>query len=68
MQQAQRDKILIARLLVLCIIGVTDWERHAPQDVTFNIEAVTNTRPAALINDLSDSADNQMIHGIRALA
>ncbi|MGC8855895.1 MAG: dihydroneopterin aldolase [Anaerolineae bacterium] len=51
------DKVFIKDLLVRGIIGVNDWERDKPQDILINITVLTDTRRAALSDDLSDCVD-----------
>jgi FolB domain-containing protein len=51
------DKVFIKDLLVRGIIGVNDWERDKPQDILINITIFTDTRRAALSDDLNDCVD-----------
>jgi FolB domain-containing protein len=48
------DKIIIKNLLARGIIGVNDWERNKPQNILINITMFTDTRPAALTDNLDD--------------
>ena len=48
------DKIIIKNLLARGIIGVNDWERNRPQNILINIILFTDTRPAALTDNLDD--------------
>ena len=48
------DKIIIKNLLARGIIGVNDWERNRPQNILINITMFTDTRPAALTDNLAD--------------
>ena len=48
------DKIIIKNLLARGIIGVNDWERNRPQNILINITLFTDTRPAALTDNLDD--------------
>ena len=48
------DKIIIKNLLARGIIGVNDWERNRPQNILINITMFTDTRPAALTDNLDD--------------
>jgi FolB domain-containing protein len=48
------DKIIIKNLLARGIIGVNDWERKKPQNILINITMFTDTRPAALSDNLDD--------------
>lgn len=48
------DKVIIKDLLVRGIIGINDWERHAPQDILINIVAFTDTGRAAESDDIAD--------------
>ena len=48
------DKIILKNLLARGIIGVNDWERNRPQNILINITMFTDTRPAALTDNLDD--------------
>ena len=48
------DKVIIKNLLARGIIGVNDWERKKPQNILINITMFTDTRPAALTDNLDD--------------
>jgi dihydroneopterin aldolase len=63
------DKILIRNLHIQCILGVYDWERHTPREVIVSLELGTDTKPAALSDDLADCVDYDLLsQQIRALA
>ena len=51
------DKIFIKDLVARGIIGVNDWEREKPQEILINITAFTDTRRAAISDDLADCVD-----------
>lgn len=51
------DKVIITDLLARGIIGINDWERGQPQDILINITAFTDTRPAAISDDLEACVD-----------
>jgi FolB domain-containing protein len=51
------DKVIIKNLLARGIIGVRDWERKRAQDILINITLFTDTRRAALTDDINDCAD-----------
>ena len=51
------DKVIIKNLLARGIIGIRDWERKRPQDILINITMYTDTRNAALSDDINDCAD-----------
>lgn len=48
------DKVIIKDLVARGVIGVNDWERGTPQEILINIVAFTDTRAAALSDDLAD--------------
>jgi dihydroneopterin aldolase len=63
------DKIFIRNLHVQCILGVYDWERHTPREVIVSLELGTDTKPAALSDNLADCMDYDLLsQQIRALA
>jgi FolB domain-containing protein len=49
--------IHIKNLRLRTIIGVNDWERDKPQDVTVNVRAEFDARRAAASDDVSDTVD-----------
>ena len=57
MADSVRDIIRIRGLRLSCILGVYDFERHAPRPVDLDIELVTDTRRAAATDDLSETVD-----------
>lgn len=54
-----RDRIEIHDLEVTTRIGVTGEERATPQKLLVDIAMMTDTRPAALSDDLEDTIDYQ---------
>ena len=55
------DKVIIKDLLVRGIIGINDWERVQPQDILINIVIVTDTRRAAVTDDIADCVNYRTI-------
>jgi FolB domain-containing protein len=55
------DKVIIKDLLVRGIIGINDWERVQPQDILINIVILTDTRPAAMTDDIADCVNYRTI-------
>ncbi|HAV77520.1 MAG TPA: dihydroneopterin aldolase [Anaerolineae bacterium] len=55
------DKVIIKNLLVRGIIGIRDWERKRQQDILINITISTDTRRAAISDDIKDCADYSTI-------
>jgi len=51
------DRILIEGLRVPCIIGVSEQERRARQDVVLDITLHTDLSPAAGTDDIADAVD-----------
>ena len=51
------DKVIIKNLLARGIIGVRDWERKRAQDILINVTLYTDTRQAAITDDINDCAD-----------
>lgn len=51
------DKIFIKDLVARGIIGVNEWEREKPQEILINITVFTDTRRAAVSDDLADCVD-----------
>jgi FolB domain-containing protein len=51
------DKVFIKDLIARGIIGINDWEREKPQEILINITVFTDTRRAALSDDLADCVD-----------
>jgi len=51
------DKVIIKDLVARGIIGVNDWEREKSQEILINITVFTDTRRAALSDDLADCVD-----------
>jgi FolB domain-containing protein len=48
------DKVIIKDLLTRGIIGVNEWERKQPQDILINIVVFTDTKRAAVTDDVAD--------------
>ena len=62
------DKILIQNLRVLGILGVNDRERTTLREIIINAMLFTETRRAALSDDIADCIDySQLVKEIRAL-
>lgn len=57
MAEQIRDIIRIRGLRLSCVLGVYDFERHAPRPVDLDIELVTDTRRAATNDDLAATVD-----------
>ena len=55
------DKIHITDLNIETIIGVYDWERKAPQTLTFSLEIDCDIRAAASSDDIADTLDYRAI-------
>ena len=55
------DKVIIKNLLARGIIGIRDWERKRAQDILINITLYTDTRQAAVTDDIKDCADYSTI-------
>jgi dihydroneopterin aldolase len=55
------DKILIHRLKVNCILGVTEGERRSPQEIWIDLELLADTRNAARSDRLEDAVDYQKV-------
>jgi len=51
------DKVIIKNLLARGVIGVRDWERKVQQNILINITLHTDTRRAAITDNLNDCAD-----------
>ncbi|MDT8388957.1 MAG: dihydroneopterin aldolase [Lentisphaeria bacterium] len=51
------DKIHIRNLLLRCVIGVFEKERHHRQDVRLNLVLHTDIQPAGVSDDLADTVD-----------
>jgi FolB domain-containing protein len=48
------DKVIIKDLLTRGIIGINEWERNQPQDILINIIVFTDTKRAAVTDDVAD--------------
>ncbi|MCB1644655.1 MAG: dihydroneopterin aldolase [Pseudomonadales bacterium] len=51
------DTVYIQGLKVETVIGVYDWERTIRQTLVFDLEFSTDTRPAAINDDLTSTLD-----------
>jgi FolB domain-containing protein len=51
------DRILIQDLLVQCIIGVNEDERHRKQDVLINLELLADLSKAGNSDNFADTVD-----------
>jgi FolB domain-containing protein len=51
------DRILIKDLLLRCVIGIRDEERHEKQDVLINISLGVDLRKAGTSDRIEDSVD-----------
>ncbi|WP_417536226.1 dihydroneopterin aldolase [Methylophaga sp.] len=51
------DKIFLNDLKIDTIIGIYDWERHAQQTLTFDLEMDWDIRKAAETDDISNTLD-----------
>ena len=51
------DRILIRDLLLRCILGLNDEERHEKQDVVINLIVWTDLKPAAASDHIDDAVD-----------
>jgi FolB domain-containing protein len=62
------DKVFIRDLRIQAIIGIREWERQTPQEVLINVVLQTDTRPAAISDDILDCVDySELAKEIRAL-
>ncbi|HEX2981139.1 MAG TPA: dihydroneopterin aldolase [Anaerolineaceae bacterium] len=55
------DQILIKDLLARGIIGVTDRERSAPQDILVNVILFADTQPGALSDDIEQCVNYRTV-------
>ena len=55
------DKILIKDLLLRCIIGVNEFERHEKQDVLVNVTIFFDLTEAAETDDIRKTVDYKQI-------
>ena len=63
------DIVIIKNLLARGIIGIRDWERKRTQDILINITLHTDTRQAAITDDIDDCADySEITKKVRAHA
>lgn len=51
------DKIHIRDLLLRCVIGIREWERKAPQNVSIDITLHTDFSKACVSDDIADTVD-----------
>src|SRR6478672_11967835 len=55
------DRIEIRDLLLRCIIGINESERHNKQDVIINIVMWADTRPAAQSDNIEDAVNYRTV-------
>lgn len=55
------DRIEIRDLLLRCIIGINESERHNKQDVIINIVMWADTRPAAESDNIEDAVNYRTV-------
>ena len=61
------DKVFIRDLKVQGILGIHDWERATPREIVINVTLFTDTRPAALSDNIADCVDySAMAKKVRA--
>ncbi len=48
------DKVIIKDLLVRGVIGINEWEREITQNILINVVAYTDTRRAAITDNIED--------------
>ncbi len=51
------DTIFLRDLRVRTIVGVWEWERRSPQQLSIDVDIATDTRPAAASERLEDALD-----------
>jgi len=54
------DRILIKDLMLRCVLGLSDEERHEKQDVLINLILWTDLRPAAA-SSIRDAVDYSLV-------
>ena len=55
------DRILIKDLMLRCVLGLSDEERHEKQDVLINLILWTDLRPAAASDSIRDAVDYSLV-------
>ncbi len=55
------DQVFIKDLLVRGVIGITERERHRPQDILINVTIFTDITRAAQTDDINDCVDYSKI-------
>ena len=55
------DRILIKDLMLRCLLGLSDEERHEKQDVLINLILWTDLRPAAASDSIRDAVDYSLV-------
>jgi len=60
-RKADLDKIFIKDLLLRCIIGVNEFERHEKQDVLVNVTIFFDLTEAAKTDDIRKTVDYKQI-------
>lgn len=67
MESRELDRIVIRDLLVRCVIGVQEWERHTRQDVLISLTLCTDTAAAGRSDAIGDTVDYKRL-GKRVMA
>jgi FolB domain-containing protein len=63
------DKVFIQNLHATVILGIHDWERVTLREIIINVTMFTDTRPAALSDNISDCVNySDMAKKLRAHA
>jgi FolB domain-containing protein len=63
------DKVIIKNLIARGIIGVYDWEREKPQEISINITLYGNLSKAGKSDNIDDSINYKTVaKGAQALA
>jgi FolB domain-containing protein len=55
------DKVIIKDLVARGVIGVNEWERKVTQEIRINVTAFTDTRRAAVTDNISDCVDYKVL-------
>ncbi len=55
------DKTIIKDLVVRGIIGIEDWEREKPQEISINITLFSDQRAAAASDDIADCVNYRTV-------
>ena len=63
------DKVIIKNLIAHGVIGVYDWERDKPQEISINITLYGDLSKTGITDDINDSIDYETIaKGVQSLA